>query len=149
MAKIFHVNPKTLDVGECRATSGNCPFGTPDDHFTSRDAAQASAESKISTFRGTTPKQIIEQLHKLELLDDEFSSWLSAQKSWTKNEKTVLRLLEDVYKNYDERDREVIDPLMGRISGLHFAKEMLSEKERTILQKLEQVQKRWIGRRKV
>lgn len=41
---MFHVNPKTGDVGKCAATQGKCPFGSLDDHFTSSAAARAAYE---------------------------------------------------------------------------------------------------------
>jgi hypothetical protein len=148
MAKTFHVNPRTLAVGECKAVNGKCPFGSADDHFTSQEAAYKFAESKFASFRGGTPKQILDRLAHNENFDGELLSSLRAHKKWFKNEKAVLRLVEEAYRHYDDNDRTVIVPLMRQISALHFAKEMLSEQELSMLANLEQVQKRWIGRRK-
>ena len=48
MAK-YHINPKTGNPGRCAATSGNCPFGDDDHHYSSpEDAAQAYERSKSS-----------------------------------------------------------------------------------------------------
>lgn len=43
MAK-FHINPKTGNASSCRATKGNCPFGSEDEHFKTREDAQAHYE---------------------------------------------------------------------------------------------------------
>lgn len=40
----FHVNPETGNAGVCRAESGNCPFGSTDDHYPSADLARAAYE---------------------------------------------------------------------------------------------------------
>lgn len=146
MAKLFHVNPKTLDVSECKAAQGKCPFGAADKHFTSADAARKQVESKSVSFTGDSPRKIIKDLEDQAAITSEMLEWLQKQKSWTKNEKKVLTLLHDAYKAYDERGRDVLQPLMSRIAGLHFAKEMLNEKEHILLQDLEKLQKRWIGR---
>ena len=45
MAK-FHVNPKSLEVGKCRAQKDGCPFGGAEEHFSNAKAAGAFAESQ-------------------------------------------------------------------------------------------------------
>jgi hypothetical protein len=47
MAK-YHVNPKTGDPGSCRATKGNCPFASDDEHYTSKEAAHEAFEKKVA-----------------------------------------------------------------------------------------------------
>ena len=41
----FHVNDKG-EAGSCSASSGNCPFGGPEEHFTSAEAARKAYETK-------------------------------------------------------------------------------------------------------
>lgn len=45
----FHINPKTGEPGRCRATLA-CPFGLPEDHFSSEAAAREAYEAKNSPF---------------------------------------------------------------------------------------------------
>lgn len=42
---MYHVNPATGNPGLCKATKA-CPFGGPEDHFTSKEAAQKTFEDK-------------------------------------------------------------------------------------------------------
>ncbi len=44
---LYHVNPKTGDAGECRSKKGKCPFGSADEHFTSKEAARAAFEKRM------------------------------------------------------------------------------------------------------
>jgi hypothetical protein len=46
MAK-FHVNSETGIPGKCRASAGNCPFGSDDQHFSSKGEAQAAYENQM------------------------------------------------------------------------------------------------------
>lgn len=40
----FHVNPATGDPGQCKAEKGNCPFGSPDEHYDSPEEAREAYE---------------------------------------------------------------------------------------------------------
>jgi hypothetical protein len=44
MANNFHINMRG-EAGECRAEQGGCPFGGPEDHYASPEAARAAYES--------------------------------------------------------------------------------------------------------
>ena len=48
MAK-YHINPKTGKAGLCRARSGNCPFGSDEQHFDSLLEAQAAFEKSMAS----------------------------------------------------------------------------------------------------
>lgn len=41
----YHVNSETGKVGKCSAVSGKCPFGSSDEHYTSKEAAQKAYEN--------------------------------------------------------------------------------------------------------
>lgn len=43
---VFHVNPKTLEPGRCRAQK-KCPFGGEENHFASQGEAQKVAEERL------------------------------------------------------------------------------------------------------
>jgi hypothetical protein len=43
----FHINPATGEVGACRATKDGCPFGTADQHYTSKEAGTAAYEDSM------------------------------------------------------------------------------------------------------
>lgn len=55
----FHINPKTGNPGNCLASAGKCPFGTDEEHFTSREAARASYEGKMSEDKVSSNEQKI------------------------------------------------------------------------------------------
>lgn len=44
----FHINPKTGNIAQCRARSGNCPFGAEDAHFASRESAHDAYEKQMA-----------------------------------------------------------------------------------------------------
>jgi hypothetical protein len=46
----FHVNPQTGNPGACRAKPGNCPFGSEEEHYASKDAARAGYEEAQASF---------------------------------------------------------------------------------------------------
>ena len=56
MAK-FHINGKG-EPGACQAQEGNCPFGGDDDHYTSKDGARKSFESKNSKATFSDPSEV-------------------------------------------------------------------------------------------
>ncbi len=41
----FHINPKTGHVSQCRATKDNCPFGTVEEHHSTKEAARQAYEA--------------------------------------------------------------------------------------------------------
>lgn len=47
MAK-YHINPATGEAGPCRASKGGCPFGTPEEHFDSIEAAREAFEKSMA-----------------------------------------------------------------------------------------------------
>lgn len=143
MTSIYHIHPDTLEPALCRSTKGKCPFGSTDEHFTSAEAARDAIENRMETFTPTTPKQAITLLEKIDILAPTTIGWLKEQKRWTKNEAKVLDLLVETVRTDRSSGREVTQPLMTRISGLHFAKEMLTERELVILGELETLQRRW------
>lgn len=49
MAK-FHVNPNTGDASPCRAEKGQCPFGSADEHYNTKEEAYAAFEASQETF---------------------------------------------------------------------------------------------------
>lgn len=55
----FHINPETGVAGACRATTGNCPFGSDEAHYATPDAARAAYEqaqgANIPTATKRTP----------------------------------------------------------------------------------------------
>ncbi len=145
---VFHVNPRTLVTGPCGATKGKCPFGS-ENHYTSEVAAVSAVEAKLAVVsplsKKRSNKQLVDSIVISDSVDDEMNTWLKNQTAWTKNERNVLSLLEEsswvIRKDVPEkRWRE----LASKISGLHFAKEMLSDKERQILAALEKIQKEWL-----
>lgn len=146
MIKIFHINPESLDAGECKSLNGKCPFGNADQHYTTKAAARESVEEELKPFVVKTVRQIVSKLEKQGIIANEFTSWMKAESYWSDNEKAVVKLLDETYEAYAVKDHEVIYPLIQRISGLHFAKEMLSMKELRILTELEKVQKQWLGK---
>ena len=70
MAK-YHINPKSGEVGPCRAQS-SCPFGGIQDHYDTADAARAAYEAKQgSSFAEeaepqSTPQQLENERRALE-----------------------------------------------------------------------------------
>lgn len=48
MAK-FHINPETGNPGSCSAQTGNCPFGSDDEHYTSAEAARTAYEKQMDS----------------------------------------------------------------------------------------------------
>jgi hypothetical protein len=40
----YHINPQTGNPGLCRAQSGNCPFGSDDEHYPSKQEARTAFE---------------------------------------------------------------------------------------------------------
>lgn len=46
---LYHINTRTGNPGKCSAKPGNCPYGTPETHFTSPEAARAFYESNQET----------------------------------------------------------------------------------------------------
>lgn len=47
MTTLYHVNPNTGNPNICRAQNGGCPFGTPNEHFDTKQEARADYESKM------------------------------------------------------------------------------------------------------
>lgn len=45
----FHIKPSTGDPGVCKANSGNCPFGSESEHYTSAEAAREAFEVKMNS----------------------------------------------------------------------------------------------------
>lgn len=145
-AKAYHINPTSLKVSLCRAKSGNCPFGRDDLHYTSAEAAQAELDRKLDAFPSNSPKQIVANIERQGIAEPEFTNWLKSQAQWSKNEKSVLALLNESFREYETKDLNATQPLISKISGLHFAKAMLSERELTILVQLKMIQKLWLLR---
>jgi len=48
MAK-YHLNSKG-EPGNCRAAKGNCPFGSDDQHFSTKEAARSAYEKEMAAF---------------------------------------------------------------------------------------------------
>jgi len=145
---LYHVNPKTLLVGECKAKKTACPFGE-ENHYTSETAATKASESIIESLSSLSKKrsnaQLIDSVEVSGSVTDKNIAWLKDQSSWSKNERGVLALLEE--SSWAIRKAVPLETrrgLMTKISGLHFAKEMLSPKEREILHMLEKMQKEWL-----
>lgn len=44
---MYHINSKG-EAGVCRATKGNCPFGSQDEHYTNADDARQAFEAKMT-----------------------------------------------------------------------------------------------------
>lgn len=44
MSTKFHVNPETGNPGPCSAKEGNCPFGSEEEHHSTREEAQSAYE---------------------------------------------------------------------------------------------------------
>lgn len=155
MSKIFHINPDTLNVSECKADKGQCRFGKADEHYTSSEAARAAAEDPSRTFVKTEipftrPGFVQATLLELESQGDSNKPLLRAlreEKRWKSHEKDVLKLLLDFYKVTHGQKQYEPEKLMSRISGLHFAKEALTPKERLILIELEKLQREYRTRR--
>jgi len=62
----FHINPKTGETGTCKATKA-CPFGGPDEHFSTREEARAAYEKTQAAFTDDPYAGITtEELEKLE-----------------------------------------------------------------------------------
>ena len=68
----YHVNPTTGDPGVCRAEK-NCPFGSIDEHYDSREAAAAAYEAKqkldehfAHLQKVDETEELVSQLDKLE-----------------------------------------------------------------------------------
>jgi hypothetical protein len=63
MAK-FHINPATGDPGECKAEI-KCRFGSPEEHYTSPEAARKAFEQKLPLFpvkmTPETPAQLMDR----------------------------------------------------------------------------------------
>lgn len=43
---MYHVNKETGETGQCKASKGKCPFGGPETHFTTAEAARAAYEAQ-------------------------------------------------------------------------------------------------------
>lgn len=52
----FHIN-ENGDPGKCSAKKGNCPFGGPNDHFDSKEAARTAYEQKQTNTMTTIQKE--------------------------------------------------------------------------------------------
>jgi hypothetical protein len=57
---MFHVNPETGDVGRCKATKGNCPFGSVEEHYASADDARSAFEASNESFATAAPVTLSE-----------------------------------------------------------------------------------------
>lgn len=49
MAK-FHINPESGNVGPCKSTKGQCPFGSLDEHFDDPEDAMETLEEYYGSF---------------------------------------------------------------------------------------------------
>lgn len=49
MAK-FHINPESGNVGPCKSTKGQCPFGSLDEHFDDSEEAMETLEEYYGSF---------------------------------------------------------------------------------------------------
>lgn len=49
MAK-YHINPESGNVGLCKSTRGQCPFGALDDHFNDPESAMETLEEYYGSF---------------------------------------------------------------------------------------------------
>lgn len=63
MAK-FHINGNG-EAGQCKAEKGGCPFGGPEDHFTSIEAAREQAEALLEAENGWGSAKRQEDPYKL------------------------------------------------------------------------------------
>lgn len=54
-AKKFHINPHTGIPSVCRATKGNCPYGSEGEHFNTFSEAQAASDTIMSEAYGFLP----------------------------------------------------------------------------------------------
>lgn len=52
----YHIIPKTGNVRVCQAKKGRCPFGTSEEHYNSRAAAQSAFEKKMSAKSVSKPR---------------------------------------------------------------------------------------------
>lgn len=101
----FHINPETGEAGECSAQTGNCPFGSDEEHYTSKEAARAAFEAqntalpvpplKSLRFNGHTWKHIIFKPGRYG--NDEFALQLESlnEDGWMEPLTTVTVNLED------------------------------------------------------
>ena len=138
----YHITAKG-NPGQCRAKPGNCPLSSDDQHYDTMKAARSKAEEKFEAFSASNPRYVIEKLENDAHVNPVLISWLKAQARWTKNEKTVLALLFNAYRAFDENDQKITNAITNEISSLHFAKEMLSLKETYMLNELEIVKDQW------
>lgn len=147
---LYHVNPKLRKSGVCHASTRECPFGEAN-HFTSREAAEKAAAEGTTVPQRVSRKDSFEALNREKenpALTEEVKATLKAQVAWNRNEMQAAKLLVDSLKanesGTDFSEREV---LMRKISALHFAKEMLTNTELTILENLEKLQREWLNQR--
>jgi len=73
----FHIHPKTGEAGACKAEQGRCPYGAPNEHYPTREAAQAAFEKSQATFEEEPYASVeTEELERLEtsMLEEHRSS---------------------------------------------------------------------------
>lgn len=67
----YHIHPATGEPGFCRASRGSCPFSPADEHYPTREAAQAAFEAGQTTFHNRTKDQPmrLSEIMDLDLLN--------------------------------------------------------------------------------
>lgn len=103
MAK-FHINTKTGTASACRATQGKCPFGTPAEHFTSKEAAQEAFEADQSAFI-VKGKDRVKKLKKrivreagldFDIIQYELEWITEWEKPWTPHEEENMAIVQEI-----------------------------------------------------
>lgn len=94
MSLKYHINPETGNPNQCRAKSGNCPFGTDADHYPDKDTARAAYEAQVeagdTTVLPSVRAKVIKQIEQ---------EHARAQNAVRGNEQSVKLLDQDIARN--------------------------------------------------
>lgn len=95
----YHINPITGNPGNCKASKGQCPYGSLDEHYASEDEAREAFERLMEGRKSLT-------------LNERFNSFMAEQKSDSMKEKWVRVGTAGVaFRIWDEEERALGEAL--------------------------------------
>jgi len=147
MAKVYHVNTAEFSVELCDWSLRECPFGSEDEHFTSAEAAEGELESMLQNHQTADERVMLAILRQSGQVPESTLVELLNDRRWTKGEHATLRLLLDSVRALETHDREIIDPLLVKISRLRLAETHLPENELLMFKELDRIGELLLQRR--
>lgn len=124
---MYHINDKG-NAGVCEASSGNCPFGGDDEHFTSKAAAQKSFELQMTpTFEAVQQEKLAQAkarllaakqaLRKADDLMAATANWEHASTLTKEGERRAAAVAKfNRAKEREERAREAVTKIQEKLA---------------------------------